>query len=404
MPSKKKCSLNCIRKKAEQIIQEEPLILPAMNVEQQQSLIHELHVHQIELKLQNEELITTQQRLERTRNKYSDLFNNAPVGYLILDRTGFILEANQTFADMAGYPANRVVKRPFGNFLTPSTKHLFISQFRAFFKSPETKRMDLQLRKRDRNGQHIALYGSRNLLELEDAEPGGGNHERIRIVVIDISDQRQAEEAMQASLAEKEILLKEIHHRVKNNLQVISSLVDLQSAEIRDPGMKELFKDVVYRVRSMATVHEKLYQSTDLAHVDFADNTRSFLSSLWRAQGAATKGIRLDLDLDPVLLPVSTAVPCGLILNELFSNALKHAFKGRDHGKITVRVHDKNQGDVKLCVKDDGVGIPPEIEWETPSSLGLRLVQMLAIQLHATVRLKGDKGTEFIINFEVPQS
>ena len=110
MPSKKKCSLNCIRKKAEQIIQEEPLILPAMNVEQQQSLIHELHVHQIELKLQNEELITTQQRLERTRNKYSDLFNNAPVGYLILDRTGFILEANQTFADMAGYPANRVVK------------------------------------------------------------------------------------------------------------------------------------------------------------------------------------------------------------------------------------------------------------------------------------------------------
>ena len=264
--------------------------------------------------------------------------------------------------------------------------------------------MDLQLRKRDRNGQHIALYGSRNLLELEDAEPGGGDHERIRIVVIDISDQRQAEEVMQASLAEKEILLKEIHHRVKNNLQVISSLVDLQSAEIRDPGMKELFKDVVYRVRSMATVHEKLYQSTDLAHVDFADYTRSFLSSLWRVQGAATKGIRLDLDLDPVLLPVSTAVPCDLILNELFSNALKHAFKGRDHGKITVRVHDKNQGDVKLCVKDDGVGIPPEIEWGTPSSLGLRLVQMLAIQLHATVRLKGDKGTEFIINFEVPQS
>ena len=134
---------------------------------------------------------------------------------------------------------------------------------------------------------------------------------------------------LKASLAEKEVLLKEIHHRVKNNMQVISSLVALQADRLPDAAMRAVLQDVTHRVRSMALVHEKLYQSADMARVEFAEYAQSLLNYLWRAHGTAASGVRLALDLEPVPLSVNAAVPCGLILNELVSNALKHAFRGR---------------------------------------------------------------------------
>ncbi len=216
----------------------------------------------------------------------------------------------------------------------------------------------------------------------------------------DITERKQAEEAIKSSLAEKEVMLKEIHHRVKNNMQVISSLVDLQAAEIEDPAIRKIFQDVVYRIRSMAMVHEKLYQSSDLAWLDFADYAQSFLGYLWRAQGSAASGIKLNLDLKPVLLSVNVAIPCGLILNELVSNALKHAFVGRDSGNVTVALHGDGQSRVRLVVNDDGIGLPAELDWEKSYSLGLRLVQMLARQIHAEVNVISDKGTGFTITFE----
>ena len=215
---------------------------------------------------------------------------------------------------------------------------------------------------------------------------------------------RASEERLRSSLAEKEVLLKEIHHRVKNNMQVISSLLDLQADEVEEAAMRDIFKDVVYRVRSMAMVHEKLYQSTDLARVEFADYAQSLLGYLWRAQAAAASGVRLSLDLKPVFLPVNAAVPCGLILNELFSNALKHAFNGRNRGKVTVSLDGDRQGRVRLCVGDNGIGLPPELDWKNARSLGLRLVHMLAGQLQAAVQVANDKGTEFRITFEAPKS
>lgn len=211
---------------------------------------------------------------------------------------------------------------------------------------------------------------------------------------------RKSEERIRASLVEKEVLLKEIHHRVKNNMQVISSLVDLQAHEVKDAAMQDIFRDVVYRVRTMAMVHEKLYQSSDLARVDFADYAQSLLSYLWRVQVAATSGINLDLDLEPIFLPVSVAVPCGLILNELFSNALKHAFVGSNTGKVIVSLRGDPQGKVHLGVRDNGIGLPKEIDWRQAKTLGLRLVQMLARQLHADVMVTGDRGSEFAITFE----
>lgn len=219
----------------------------------------------------------------------------------------------------------------------------------------------------------------------------------------EIEERKQAEEALKASLAEKEVLLSEIHHRVKNNMQVISSLVSLQAEELQDASMGEILNEVSHRVRSMALVHEKLYQSADLARIDFTEYVESLLNYLWRAHGPVASGVRLSLDLEPLSLSVDVAVPCGLILNELVINALKHAFCGRAGGEVTVSLRGGADGRVRLCVRDNGTGLPEGFDWKQARSLGLRLVQMLAGQLRAVVEVSSGEGTEFAIAFGGPK-
>lgn len=210
---------------------------------------------------------------------------------------------------------------------------------------------------------------------------------------------RESEERLRVSLGEKEVLLREIHHRVKNNMQVISSLVSLQSGELRDESSRAALDDVSHRVRSMALVHEKLYQSKDLARVDFADYAESLLEYLWHAHGSRTSGIRLRTDLEPTRISVEKALPCGLILNELVGNALKHAFPGPGNGLVTVSLCNESEDRVMLRVRDDGIGLHPDVEWRNATSLGLRLVGMLARQLKADVAVGPPPGAEFSITF-----
>ncbi|MFO7713718.1 PAS domain S-box protein [Desulfosarcina sp.] len=277
---------------------------------------------------------------------------------------------------------------------------------RSRLESSDDLSYSAEFRMRTKDGSWLWILGRGRVVERDEA----GRPLLVSGTNTDITERKQAEivqrnseERLKASLAEKEVLLKEIHHRVKNNMQVISSLVDLQADAVEDAAMREVFQDVVYRVRSMAMVHEKLYQSSDLARVEFADYTETLLGYLWRAQGAAASGIRLDLDLAPVFLPIHLAVPCGLMLNELFSNTLKHAFSGRPSGQITVSLGQDAGGRVRLEVRDDGNGLPPGLDWKKAPSLGLRLVQMLARQLRATVAVAGDAGTAFTITFAGPK-
>jgi two-component sensor histidine kinase len=197
-------------------------------------------------------------------------------------------------------------------------------------------------------------------------------------------------------------MLKEIHHRVKNNLQVISSLVDIQAAALDDSRLRGLFQNVRDRVRSMALVHEKLYQSESLARVEFADYARSLLTYLVRAHDRPETTVGLSLDLQPVSLSVEKAVPCGLILNELVTNALKHAFRGRPKGELAAVLRAHPDGWVRLCVNDNGVGLPAGMDWRKSSSLGLRLIHLLARQLSADVELAVPPGggTEFSVSFQ----
>jgi len=247
------------------------------------------------------------------------------------------------------------------------------------------------------NAMTAKLSGSYRDLENEIKERKGAETSLQKA-----SDElaKQVEERTR-DLREKEVMLKEIHHRVKNNLQVISSLVSLQADGSQDETVREVLRDVTYRVRSMALVHEKLYQSADLARVDFAEYARSLLSYLWRAHGVAAAAVRLTLDLEPVLLPIDTAIPCGLILNELAGNALKHAFRGRSEGEVAVSLHHCADDIIRLRVADNGVGLPAGLDWRQAPSLGLRLVQLLSRQIGAGVEAGGEKGTEFEIAFSV---
>ena len=220
-----------------------------------------------------------------------------------------------------------------------------------------------------------------------------------RIVVFrDITDRKRAEERIKQSLEEKEVLLREIHHRVKNNLQVISSLLNLQSAYVDDCQYREMFKESQNRVKSMSLIHEKLYQSENLANIDFEEYIRALTNGLIHSYGINTHKISLNVEVDNVSLGIDTAIPCGLVINELVSNSLKHAFPD-GKGEILVSLHSNN-GITELIVKDNGVGIPEDIHIKNTTSLGLRLVCILAQdQLNGNITLMRTNGTEFCITF-----
>jgi two-component sensor histidine kinase len=216
----------------------------------------------------------------------------------------------------------------------------------------------------------------------------------------DVTERRQVEEQIKASLKEKEVLLKEIHHRVKNNLQIISSLLNLQSAEIEDPEACQRFKESQDRVKAMALIHERLYQSGDLAKIDFAGYVRSLTGHLTRSYKVNATAVRLNLEVESVPMNLDTAIPCGLIINELVSNAFKYAFPKGESGEINVRFAEENGRSLKLVVQDNGVGFPENKNPEESDSLGLKLVRSLTEQLGGVLSYRTQNG--FICQITIP--
>ena len=219
-------------------------------------------------------------------------------------------------------------------------------------------------------------------------------------IVEDITERKHAEEKIKASLMEKEVLLREIHHRVKNNLQIISSLLNLQSRHVEDEPALDMFRESRNRVRSMALVHEKLYRSEDLSKVDFCEYIRSLGRHLFMAYGMNSAAIDLDVDVRDVFLDINTSIPCGLIINELVSNSLKHAFRGGDRGKIRVVLQPENNDKFKMIVSDNGKGLPKGLDVSQTDSLGLQLVTMLVEQLQGTLNIDRNHGTSFEVVFK----
>ena len=228
----------------------------------------------------------------------------------------------------------------------------------------------------------------------------------LYVAAHNITERKQAEEQIKASLREKETLLQEIHHRVKNNLAIISSLLELQSDAIWDEPARAAFQESQNRVRAMARIHEHLYRSQDLARVDMAEYVEGVVDYLSQSYGVYT--IALQIDVSDVALDIDTAIPCGLIINELVSNALKHAFppdwqrpeSGQNQVRVALRLDD---GQCKLTVSDNGAGLPADLNIKGQESLGLRLVNILSRQLKGVLEMNREGGTTFCLTFAIPE-
>ena len=224
---------------------------------------------------------------------------------------------------------------------------------------------------------------------------------RMLGTVADITEQKQLEEERARTLKERETLLKEIHHRVKNNLQVVSSLFYLQRQRTEQEALRTLLDESRNRIQSIALIHEKLYQSEHLASIDFGDYLQDLTSRLTSAIGAQSPQARIEIHAGEVFLDIEKAIPCALIANELVSNALKHAFPGGRRGEIHITVGWEAPGLVQLVVSDTGVGFPVDLDFKNTTTLGMQLVCSLTTQLRGTVTLSRDGGTRFAIQFAV---
>ena len=215
----------------------------------------------------------------------------------------------------------------------------------------------------------------------------------------DISEKRQAEEKIVESLREKEILLKEVHHRVKNNMQVISSILNLQSSYVKDKNTLNILKESQNRIKSMAFIHESLYQTKDFSKINFSEYVTNLSRNLVHSYEVMEGKILLNLNVQNIFLNLDQSIPCGLIINELISNSLKYAFKGKKRGIITVEIKQKADN-IVMSISDNGAGLPKKIDFRNTDSLGLQLVVTLTEQIDGTISLDNKKGTKFTIRFK----
>ncbi|MTJ14540.1 PAS domain S-box protein [Anabaena sp. UHCC 0187] len=215
----------------------------------------------------------------------------------------------------------------------------------------------------------------------------------------DVTSRKQAEEQLKSSLKEKEILLKEVHHRVKNNLLVVSSLLDWQADYITDPAAIKIFEQSQYRIQSMALIHEKLYQSKNIAEIDLSEYLENLAKQLESSLNSDYHRITINFDLHPIFLNIETATPCGLIVNELIANVFEHAFPNQASGQIWLRVKQSDQKQVTITIEDNGIGLPADLDFQNTESLGLQLVCLLTKQLEGEITVSSDYGTKFVLTF-----
>lgn len=221
---------------------------------------------------------------------------------------------------------------------------------------------------------------------------------RTEALQAEIAERKKAEKKIKKSLKEKEVLLAEIHHRVKNNMAVVSALLELEMAQVKDDKLKDILLSSKSRIKSMALIHEKLYQAESFSHIEFNSYVEDLINKISSFYAPTYKDIDLEVDIDYVMLNLNQAIPCALLLNELLANSFKHAFENRKKGKICIQLSEHNDS-VELKVKDNGVGIPGEIDTSDSDSLGMKLVSTWVKQLKADLKTNGEEGTCFTINF-----
>ena len=426
-----------LRARAQQKIEQQMVELAMLSPEDIAHLVQELRIHQIELEMQNEELRQAYHHLQEARDRYSELYDFAPVGYFVLDPAGLILEANLTGASQLGVPRSKLLRQRLTDYIHPDSQDRFYLHCRQVLTSGTSQVGEVELVRSD----HSHFYARLESTPVEKRQDQAG---RLRLAMIDITARRQAEAALrqahaelearvrartgdlivtnqqlrqqieerqqaeaallesqqrlQALLEDKEVLLRELHHRVKNNLQAVSSLLYLSTPYIQAEQARQIFRESQDRIQSIVLIHEQLNQAADLAQVNFAEYIYSLARRLIHSYGANPDLITLRVNVAEVSLDIERATALGMIIHELISNSLKYAFVAAPPYEIRVDLSTTPKW-LTLQVGDNGAGLPDTVPFPTPQSLGLQLVSMLVERLSGTVELERHGGTTFKFTF-----
>ena len=321
---------------------------------------------------------------------YRAIFENTGTAIIIIDQDMTISRVNSEVERLTGYSKAEIEGRKKWTDFAIEDELDRIKGYYDLRYDPDKRPRDYETRGRGKEGN------IKDLLVTVVNIPGT---QKQLASLIDITQRKNAENQIKSSLNEKKILLQEIHHRVKNNMQIISSLLNLQTRYVNDEEAVNILKESQNRVKSMAMIHEKLYQSKDLSHINFDDYIQSLVSNLFYSYNKEKTDIKPIFKVDNLSLNIDTAVPCGLIISELVSNSLKYAFPPETEGEILISLKlmdDKYE----LIIRDNGMGMPVDIDFNKLETLGLLLVNTLTEQLDGEITIIRDKGTEFIIRFE----
>ena len=339
----------------------------------------------------------TEEALQASEERFRSLVESTSDWVWEVDQNGVYTYVSPQIRNLLGYaPEELIGKTPFD--LMPNNEAQRISEI---FKSSAANKesiKNLENFNRHKNGRLVVLETSGAPFYDSHGEFGG-----YRGIDRDITERKLVEERLEASLREKETLLRELYHRTKNNMQVISNLIDLQALDVNDEQTLKLFKETQNRIKTMALVHEKLYQSKDLSNLNLKDYIGDLANALLGSYQLSGDRISLKLDVETISVSIDTATPCGLIINELMSNSLKHAFPGGRRGEVSLVLHQSEKGEIYMRFSDNGIGLPEGFDFKNTRSLGLTLVRNLAVkQLKGRVEVRTDHSTEFHIKFREP--
>lgn len=334
--------------------------------------------------------------LRESEEKYRTIIEKIEDGYYEVDLAGNFTFFNDSLCRIQGYSRDELMGMNYKYYLDNDNAKRVYKTFNEVYKTGKpTKAFDWEIIRKD--GSKRFIEDSIALVCDASGKPAG-----FMGIVRDITERKQTEDKIKESLEEKEILLKEIHHRIKNNFQIITSLLRLQEGRFKDKELLDIYRTSQNRIRAMALVHERLYQSDDLARIDFDDYIRKIATELHQVFLVDPKRIVLDINAEKVQLSIDKAIPLGLIINELLTNSIKYAFpKGlRRKGKIAISL-TKQDDVIELIFSDNGVGIPESLDMNNSGTLGMKLISLLTNQLDGEVQLYRGEGTKIVVRFRL---
>ena len=331
--------------------------------------------------------ITERKRAEAERRRLFDLPTSL---IMIANPDATIGRVSAGWATTLGYSLEEMVGRSFLDFIHPDDVPISIEERENVTGGKILPYFENRYRHKDGTYRVFGWTGI--------ADPETGLHYGV---AQDITERKHAEEQIKASLKEKEVLLREIHHRVKNNMQVISSLLKLQANKVKDERLTEALMESQGRVQAMATVHETLYDSDSLASIDLQSYISNITKTIFQSSETSRNRVTLKIEAEDIKFGIEQATPISLLINELVSNALKHAFPENRNGHIIIQFQAVDPGAIELMVSDNGIGLPEDLDWRNTDTLGLKLITILAEnQLNGTVNLNRKNGTHFTIRFK----